>query len=71
MTFDTAEIVEGCEVRTKATPIYSAGSVAINFSSGTPLVNFNCFVNIFFTDRYFDGISVDFKRDLSFSNSNS
>lgn len=48
VTFDTTEIVEGCEVRTKSTPIYSAGSVAINFTSGKPLVRiipcFFCFV---------------------------
>ncbi|VDO72163.1 unnamed protein product [Onchocerca flexuosa] len=32
------EVVEGCEVRTKSHPIYTTGSVALNFSSGTPMV---------------------------------
>ncbi|VDD85214.1 unnamed protein product [Enterobius vermicularis] len=38
VTFDVNEIVEGCEVRTKSQPIYSAGSVAISFQSGVPMV---------------------------------
>uniref|UniRef100_A0A915EF78 E3 ubiquitin-protein ligase UBR5 n=1 Tax=Ditylenchus dipsaci TaxID=166011 RepID=A0A915EF78_9BILA len=38
VTFDTTEIVEGSEVRTKSMPIYSAGSVAINFSGGVPMI---------------------------------
>ncbi|MCP9265011.1 E3 ubiquitin-protein ligase UBR5 [Dirofilaria immitis] len=32
------EVVEGCEVRTKSHPIYTTGSIALNFSSGTPMV---------------------------------
>jgi E3 ubiquitin-protein ligase EDD1 len=38
VTFDTSEVTVGCEVRTKSSPIYAAGSVAINFSGGVPLV---------------------------------
>lgn len=32
------EVVEGCEVRTKSHPIYTTGSIALNFTSGTPMV---------------------------------
>ncbi|TKR96946.1 hypothetical protein L596_010889 [Steinernema carpocapsae] len=38
VTFDVNEITVGSEVRTKSHPIYLAGSVAINFSTGTPMV---------------------------------
>uniref|UniRef100_A0A1I7Y3X2 UBA domain-containing protein n=1 Tax=Steinernema glaseri TaxID=37863 RepID=A0A1I7Y3X2_9BILA len=38
VTFDVNEITIGSEVRTKAHPIYLAGSVAVNFSGGTPMV---------------------------------
>lgn len=38
VTFETNEITEGSEVRTKSSPIYSAGCVAVNFSSGVPMV---------------------------------
>jgi hypothetical protein len=31
-------IVIGSEVRTRAIPIYMTGSVAVNFSSGVPLI---------------------------------
>ena len=33
------EIKEGSEVRTKASPIYAAGSIAVNFNSHDPMVN--------------------------------
>ncbi|VDN04928.1 unnamed protein product [Thelazia callipaeda] len=32
------EVVEGCEVRTKSHPIYTAGAIALNFNTGTPMV---------------------------------
>lgn len=41
VTFNlTHEIELGSEVRTKSSPIYSAGSVALNFAGGMPLVGF-------------------------------
>ncbi|VDK28891.1 unnamed protein product [Gongylonema pulchrum] len=33
-----AEVVEGCEVRTKSHPIYTTGSVALSLKSETPMV---------------------------------
>jgi hypothetical protein len=60
------------EVRTKSSPIYAAGSVAINFSGGTPLVS-NTLVlglkymsNVEIIGWHFDGVNVDTERDLSF-----
>nr|AZA04905.1 E3 ubiquitin-protein ligase [Anisakis simplex] len=38
VTFDVSEITEGCEVRTKSHPIYMAGSIAISFVSGVPMI---------------------------------
>uniref|UniRef100_A0A915CIQ6 E3 ubiquitin-protein ligase UBR5 n=3 Tax=Parascaris univalens TaxID=6257 RepID=A0A915CIQ6_PARUN len=38
VTFDVTEIVQGCEVRTKSHPIYMAGSIAISFVTGTPMI---------------------------------
>ncbi|KAI1718350.1 HECT-domain (ubiquitin-transferase) domain-containing protein [Ditylenchus destructor] len=62
VTFDTTEIVEGCEVRTKSSPIYSAGSVAVNFAGGVPMVgilqesawtlNETCRFRVLSTDQY-------------------
>ncbi|GMR32819.1 hypothetical protein PMAYCL1PPCAC_03014, partial [Pristionchus mayeri] len=38
VTFDTTQIVEGSEVRTKSGPIYSIGCIAANLASPTPMV---------------------------------
>uniref|UniRef100_A0A914LF91 Ubiquitin-like domain-containing protein n=1 Tax=Meloidogyne incognita TaxID=6306 RepID=A0A914LF91_MELIC len=40
VTFEScgSEIVVGSEVRTKSTPIYSFGSIAVNFSQGIPMI---------------------------------
>ncbi|KAF8384441.1 ubr-5 [Pristionchus pacificus] len=38
VTFDTTQIVEGSEVRTKSGPIYSIGCIAANLSGPTPMV---------------------------------
>ncbi|KHN70778.1 E3 ubiquitin-protein ligase UBR5 [Toxocara canis] len=38
VTFDVNEITEGCEVRTKSHPIYTAGSIAVSFVSGAPMI---------------------------------
>ncbi|KAL7072819.1 hypothetical protein ACQ4LE_008078 [Meloidogyne hapla] len=40
VTFESGgtEIVVGSEVRTKSTPIYSFGSIAVNFSQGIPMI---------------------------------
>uniref|UniRef100_A0A915NMV0 Uncharacterized protein n=1 Tax=Meloidogyne floridensis TaxID=298350 RepID=A0A915NMV0_9BILA len=40
VTFESCglEIVVGSEVRTKSTPIYSFGSIAVNFSQGIPMI---------------------------------
>nr|CAD2189154.1 unnamed protein product [Meloidogyne enterolobii] len=41
VTFEAcgSEIVVGSEVRTKSTPIYSFGSIAVNFSQGIPMID--------------------------------
>uniref|UniRef100_A0A1I7X6L1 UBR-type domain-containing protein n=1 Tax=Heterorhabditis bacteriophora TaxID=37862 RepID=A0A1I7X6L1_HETBA len=44
VTFETGEIVEGNEVRTKATPIYTAGSVAINLAGSSPVVSLSLYI---------------------------
>ncbi|CAK5098786.1 unnamed protein product [Meloidogyne enterolobii] len=46
VTFEScgSEIVVGSEVLTKSTPIYSFGSIAVNFSQGIPLVFLCCFL---------------------------
>lgn len=46
------EVVEGCEVRTKSHPIYTTGSIALNFSSGTPMVR------VYLKDFYYQLIDI-------------
>ncbi|GMT08227.1 hypothetical protein PENTCL1PPCAC_30401, partial [Pristionchus entomophagus] len=38
VTFDTTQIVEGSEVRTKSGPIYSIGCIAANLAAPTPMI---------------------------------
>uniref|UniRef100_A0A914GSH3 UBR-type domain-containing protein n=1 Tax=Globodera rostochiensis TaxID=31243 RepID=A0A914GSH3_GLORO len=38
VTSSSNDIVVGSEVRTKSTPIYSVGSVAVNFTNGLPMI---------------------------------
>ncbi|CAK5111307.1 unnamed protein product [Meloidogyne enterolobii] len=60
VTFEScgSEIVVGSEVRTKSTPIYSFGSIAVNFSQGIPMdawtLNETCRFRVFGSANAYD-----------------
>ncbi|GMT33624.1 hypothetical protein PFISCL1PPCAC_24921 [Pristionchus fissidentatus] len=74
VTFDTTQIVEGSEVRTKSGPIYSIGCIAANLAGPTPMIGIlmenawslseMCRFRLldptaYDTDRYMEGITVE------------